>query len=207
MRLFINSGICERKWNVNIESKQYADKKQLCLSIPNYLETKQREEMIKFIFDDIEEISEKTLEKDYLLKDILLCKTNKNTYHIRYSEKNHEEYMYALIRSTATIPDDIFIPTSLKHKVKVLRRIRFIDDEVDYGDFLSNVYLIQINLDYHESIPIYLAYNNPYILKMHYVVYRTDYLLARYEVTKKLETFIYIDKYNKDEYISLSELC
>ena len=94
----------------------------------------------------------------------------------------------------------------LKDKVTVLRRIRFIDDEVDYGDFLSNVYLIKIDLGCHESIPIYLAYDDPYYLEEHYVLYKTD-RDKKYHVTKKLKTFIYIDKYNKNQYISLSELC
>lgn len=205
MKLFINSGVCGRKWNGNVKIKDSSSKKSLCLAIPNYLEEKCSQEMIKFIFDP-EEISKEDLERDCLLKNVSLRKTSKNTYHIKQSEKTTEQCMYALIRSTAVIPDDVFIPTSMKDKVEVLRRIRFVDDEPDYGIFLSNVYLIKIKLNCHESIPIYLAYDNPYVLQEHYVIFKTEYK-DQYQVTDKLKTFIYIDEYNKDEYTSLSELC
>lgn len=169
------------------------------------MEEKCSQEIINFVFK-IEEISEKNFEKDFLLKDVAMRKTGQNTYQINHSEKSTERQMYALIRSSTIIPDDVFIPTSMKHKVKVLRRMRFVDDEVDYGDFLSNVYLIRITLKCHESIPIYLTCHDPYFLQEHYVIYKTEHR-KEYKVTKQLQTFIYIDEHNKDEYISLSKLC
>lgn len=205
MKLFINSGVCERKWNGNVKIKKSSGKTRLCLAIPNYLEKENRQEKINFCFN-VDEISEESLDNGVLLRDISLRKTSKNCYHIDFSKKTSERYMYALIRSTAVVPDDVFIPTSMRDKVTVLRRIRFVDDEVDYGDFLSNVYLIKIDLDCHQSIPIYLAYDNPDVLEEHYVFYKTDWK-REYHVSKKLKTFIYIDKHNKDEYISLSKLC
>lgn len=205
MKLFINSGVYERIWNGNVKTKQSPGKSQLRLSIPNYLEEEQRHENIKFVFN-MEGISKKSFERDLLLENISLRKTSKNSYIIDSSKKTSERYMYALIRSTAVVPDDVFIPSTMKDKVTVLRRIRFVDDEVDYGNFLSNVYLIKIDLGRHESIPIYLAYNNPKFLEEHYVFYKTDWH-EEYHISKKLTTFIYIDEYNKNQYISLSELC
>lgn len=205
MKLFINSGVCERIWNGNVKIERSAGKSQLRLSIPNYLEGDKKQEDINFIFN-IEGISKESLEKNLLLENISLQKTSKSFYSINPSKKTSERYMYALIRSGAAVPDDVFIPFSMKDKVTVLRRIRFIDDEVDYGDFLSNVYFIQIDLGCHESIPIYLTYENPYYLEEHYVFYKTDWD-EKYHISKKLKTFIYIDKYNNDQYISLSELC
>lgn len=212
MKLFINSGVCERIWNgENVKIKQTIGKSQLCLSIPNYLEDKKKQEDINFVFN-IEGINKESLEEDLLLENISLQKTSKNSYridsyNIDSSKKTSERYMYALIRSNASIPDDVFIPSYMKDKVTVLRRIRFIDTEADYGDFLSNVYLIKINLGWHESIPIYLASENPYVLRDHYVLYKLNSWNGEYCISEKLETFIYIDKYNKNQYISLSELC
>ena len=206
MKLFINSGVCERICNGGNEKiKQTIGKSQLCLSIPNYLEEEQRHENINFVFN-IEGINKESLEEDLLLENISLRKTSKNSYSIDSSKKTSERCMYALIRSTTRIPDDVFIPSAMKDKVTVLRRIRFVDDEVDYGDFLSNVYLIKIDLGCHESIPIYLAYDDPKLLKEHYVFYKTNWH-EEYHISKKLTTFIYIDEYNKNQYISLSELC
>ena len=207
MKLFINSGVCERICNGgNVKIKQTIGKSQLCLSIPNYLEDKKKQEDINFVFN-IEGINKESLEEDLLLENISLRKTSKNSYNIDSSKKTSERYMYALIRSNACIPDDVFIPSYMKDKVTVLRRIRFIDTEADYGDFLSNVYLIKINLGWHESIPIYLASENPYVLRDHYVLYKLNSWNGEYCISEKLETFIYIDKYNKNQYISLSELC
>lgn len=205
MKLFINSGVCERIWNGNVKTKQSPGKLQLRVSIPNYLEEEQRHENINFVFN-IEGISKKSFERDLLFENISLRKTSKNSYSIDFSKKTSERYMYALIRSTAVVPDDVFIPSAMKDKVTVLRRIRFVDDEVDYGDFLSNMYLIKIDLGCHESIPIYLAYDDPKLLEEHYVFYKTNWH-EEYHISKKLTTFIYIDEYNKNQYISLSELC
>lgn len=205
VKLFINSGICEREWNGNVKITRSANKSQLHLTIPNYLEEEHKEESIKFVFN-IGEISEESLKKDLLLENIFLRKTSRNSYRIEQAKKNSEQYMYALIRSTAVVPDDVFIPSSMKNNVTVIRRIRFVDDEVEYGDFLSNVYFIKIHLGCHESIPVYLAYENPYFLEEHYVFYRNE-CDGKYCVSERLKTFIYIDKYNENQYISLLELC
>lgn len=207
MKLFINSGVCERIWKGNIEIKHSEGKSQLCLYLPNYLEDKKKEENIEFIFNNIKGLTREALiENDIFLKKISLSKMSKNSYQIESSKKRLEPYMYALIRSTACLPDDVFIPACKKHKVTVLQRMRFIDAEVDLGQFLSNVYLIAISLDCHESIPIYLASCGSNCLEQHYVFYKTDFD-ETYGVSKELKTFIYIDKYNKNQYISLSKLC
>lgn len=206
MKLFINAGLCERKWNNNVTIKTITEKKQLYMDIPNYLKEKNKQEKIKFQFD-LDKISEESFDNDLLLENISLRKTSENNYHIFFSENTTENCIYALIRSSEIVPDDVIIPASMKENVKVIRRIRFIDDEVDYGSFLSNVYLIKISLNCGESLPVYLAYENPKVLEKHYVFYRVDYSTKiKYEVSKKLETFIYINKNNRDEYVSLSEL-
>ena len=51
MKLFINSGVCERIWNGNVKIKQSIGKSKLSLSIPNYLEEKRRNEDINFVFN------------------------------------------------------------------------------------------------------------------------------------------------------------
>ena len=58
------------------------------------------------------------------------------------------------------VPDDIFIPADKKDKIKVIRRIRFVDGECDLGNFLSNVYFVKIMLDRKEKLPVYLTYDN-----------------------------------------------
>ena len=200
MKLFINKGICERKWNDNVKIEEDS---KLKLSIPNYLETERRQEYIRFILPDIKE---RALEKDFLLDNVTLEKTSKNTYHAIYSEKHGEPYMYALLRSTEVVPDDVYIPASMRDRVKVLRRMRFFDDEVDYGDFLSNVYLIKIKLDLDESLPVYLTYSDSCLLKEHFVFYRLA-CDKKYHVTDILNTHIQLNKNNIEEYISLAHLC
>lgn len=205
MKLFINSGICERMWNDNVKVQETSSN-TITLSIPNYSEEQSRQKFINFIFSNIDDINEGTLEDDLLLKNISLVRKGKNGYNISPAEKFSSHHMYALLRSTAVVPDDIYIPASMKDKVQVIRRLRFIDDEADYGNFLSNVYLLKIQLKTQESLPVFMSYNKPNCLDRHYVFYKGDYD-NDYYVIKNLRTYILLSKYNKDEYVSLSSLC
>lgn len=200
MKIFINDGICGRIWNGNVKVNKLPDSK-IKLSIPNYIESKRKHEYIDFILPDI---TEKDFLKDILLEDVSLKKTSKNIYHTEESKENIS--MYALLRSTEIVPDDIFIPASMKDRVKVMRRIRFVDGEVDYGSFLSNVYLIKIYLNLDECLPVYLASEDARVLNRHYVFSFPSWY-REYRVSKKLKTMIIINDANRDEYISLSSLC
>jgi hypothetical protein len=198
MKLFINSGVWERLPQDYVTE----GKSQLILSIPNYLEEKRRHKDNTFTFE-IKGINRESFEGDLLLENISLRKTGENSYTINRSRKriNSERHMFALIRSTVIVPDDIVIPSIMKDKVKVIKRIRFWDFEPDYGEFLSNIYLIRINLKCDESIPIYLTCDNPSVLDRHYVIYKSSDSEG-YCVTEKLRTYIYFN----DKYISLSEV-
>lgn len=198
MKLFINSGVCERKWNGNVEISEL-DNGMTELKIPNYLENESREEYITFILP----CSPEDLEKDLLLEQVSLHRANQTAYRINQKNIKNDKGIYALVRSTETIPDDVYIPAAMKDRVTVIRRIRFIDDEVDYGDFLSNVYLIKVKLQMNETLPVYMTYADPYAITEQYVFYRDSF---EYGVTKKFETFIYVNNINKRDFISLSQL-
>ena len=202
MKLFINEGICEWKRKGNVKIKELPNSK-LKLSIPNYVEKEAKQEDISFIFSGI---TERYFEKDCLLKNITLRKTSKNRYYVEDNPSEKEErYIYALIRGLGScIPDDV--PTCMKDKVKVLRRLRFSDHEIDYGDFLSNIYLIKIKLNISESLPVYFTDSTPFSLTEHYVFYRAPWD-KEYHVSEKLETYILLNERNIGEFISLSSLC
>lgn len=203
MKLFINAGVCERKWNNNVKFNElpYGGLK---LRIPNYQEKQKRHEYIGFTLPKCKETD---LEKDMLFKSVRLTVISpKFLYHVYNGDANEEE-MYALLRSARAVTDDLFIPASMRDKVTVMQRIRFVDDEVDYGDYLSNVYLIKIKLKKKESLPIYMSYENPYSLDDHYVFYRSDFERGEYSVSNLLKTYILINDSNRNDYISLSSLC
>ena len=107
--------------------------------------------------------------------------------------------IYALIRSTEVVPDDVYIPKEKSKNVKVIRRIRFVDDECDLGDFLSNVYFIKIKLDRKEKLPVYLTYEDSENL------WKAIVFSRNVEGTWIANTEIKPDK-NEGKYISLSEL-
>lgn len=206
MKFFINDGIYNRSWNGNVKIENLPNGK-LKLAIPNYIQGEARDEYINFIFE--EEFG--LVERDFCENLTLNCrinKTSKNTYHIypiNKGGKQKEECIYALIRSTRIVPDDICIPACMRKNVEVMRRINFVDGEVDYGDFLSNVYLIKIKLKVDESLPVFM---NPYLLDDHYVFYRQEWNgKTRYQVTEKLKTHIILSSHNRKKFISLSELC
>ena len=200
MKLFINEGICERIWNGNVQVTELPDSK-IKLSIPNYIQSKREHEYVNFILPDV---TERDIRNDILLEEVSLEKTRENTYHFKKSKGNRQ--MYALLRSTEVIPDDIFIPASMKDRVQVVRRMRFIDDEVDYGGFLSNVYLIKLFLGRDDYLPVYFTTDFPQVLTKHYVFYNPSWNEG-YRVSDKLETMILINASNRKDYISLSSLC
>ena len=51
MKLFINSGICERKWNGNVQIEEL-EKSGLKLTIPNYLIKKRKNEFTDLMMEN-----------------------------------------------------------------------------------------------------------------------------------------------------------
>lgn len=127
-------------------------------------------------------------------------------YLAKNTEKNNDG-VYALLRSTGVVPDDIFIPKDKKEKVEVIRRIRYLDTEAEIGEFLANIYLIKVKLEKDESIPIYYASRKTRCLTKHDVIYRSSLHKNEYSVETGLTTWIMLNDKNKSDYISLSKLC
>lgn len=205
MKLFINSGVYERKWNENVRAFPLPDNK-LKLKIPIYQEDtpKSKRKYITFILPNL---ARSDLKYDVILNSISLKKSSKNVYRVEEKKCAQHHSMYALLRGTDIVPDDIYIPTNMKNKVTVIQRFQFIDNEVDYGNFLSNIYLIKIKLEIGEYLPIYLTNQNSTLLQKHYVFFRGNWKNSDYHVTKELETYIILSEHNKEKYISLSHLC
>lgn len=204
MKFFINSGICARKGTFKLS---FSKTKQLVLCIPNYTEHENNHQFINFIFPDVNVNSKSKIKDNLLLTDISLRKCGTNTYYIEPT-KGHDDnsVIYALIRNASIAADDIFIPACMKDKVEVLERIRYVDKKADYGQYLSNVYLIKIKLDTQESLPIYFSSEDTTVLSEHNVIYNPSYE-QDYKVYLNLQTYILLNDSNRDEYISLSSLC
>ena len=203
MKLFINSGVCKRMWNGNVKIRNLQDGKTK-ISIPNYLGEVREQEFINFILPSI---AKKDLKKGIVVEYVKWSQTRGNTYVFdKHLDLGNETCIYAIIRNTEIVPDDVFIPANKKDCVTVLKRMRFVDSEADLGDFLSNVYFIKIKLDSNDSLPVYITTTQPSVLDEHYVFYR-DPCNNQYYVTDIMETYIRINRKNKDEYISLSTLC
>ena len=195
LRLFINEGICKRKWNNNV----IIHKKNgvVTLKIPNYNEATYKQTYMEFIIPHIEESMLKT---DVWMYNLVLeeCTENRIVFSEKYDSCTGE--IYALIRSTEVVPDDVYIPKEKSKNVKVIRRIRFVDDECDLGDFLSNVYFIKIKLDRKEKLPLYLTYEDSKNL------WKAIVFSRNVEGTWVANTEIKPAKNDEGEYISLSEL-
>lgn len=80
------------------------------------------------------------------------------------------------------------------------KHLRFIDDECDLGDFLSNVYFIRIKLDRGEKLPVYLTYEDAKNLRK--AIFFRRNALGMWNVSVEIKP----DKNYDGEYISLSEL-
>lgn len=209
MYFYMNDGVYEREWTYNLIRL----KQKKVLRFSNYLEEDRKEKNIYFEFDDNEnEISTEKLKKGFLLQNVTVkMKQNNAKYELsRCKECNKDReknnVFFALLRSTTTVPDDVYIPRKMKENVEVIQRFRVIDGEADYGDFLSNIYFIKIKLNVGQSLSIFYTHTKPYVLKEHDVIYRQKLDDSTYEVIRGLKAHIIMDKQNRQDYISLSEL-
>ena len=201
MNFFINKGLFEREWNFEITSVN--GKTQL--SIPEYVEKKRRHYQLYFLFDGI--VSTEDLKENLFVKRVTMKKVKKDMYYLAKTTEKNNDGVYALLRSTGVVPDDIFIPKDKKEKVEVIRRIRYLDTEAEIGEFLANIYLIKVKLEKDESIPIYYASRKTRCLTKHDVIYRSSLHKNEYSVETGLTTWIMLNDKNKSDYISLSKLC
>lgn len=201
MNFFINKGLFEREWNFEITSVN--GKTQF--SIPEYVEKKRRHYQLYFLFDGI--VSTEDLKENFFLKNVTMEKVRKDMYYLAKNTEKNNDGVYALLRSTGVVPDDIFIPKDKKEKVEVIRRIRYLDTEAEIGEFLANIYLIKVKLEKDESIPIYYASRKTRCLTKHDVIYRSSLHKNEYSVETGLTTWIMLNDKNKSDYISLSKLC
>ena len=155
LRLFINKGICKRKWNGNVSVRQKDG--IVTLRIPNYDEATKEQTYVEFI---IPNAKRKMLKTNQWIYNVLLEDITEKRIVFSESCEYYTGEIYALLRSTEAVPDDIYVSKWRRKNVKVLKHLRFIDDECDLGDFLSNVYFIRIKLDRGEKLPVYLTYED-----------------------------------------------
>lgn len=202
MRLFINSGVCKRKWNGNVSIRRKDG--ILTLRIPNYNPKTSKHEYVEFILPT--KCTKKMLKNDVIILNLSLEKISENKYIFTETYYNDYSRIYALVRNADIVSDDIYIKSEEKSKVKVIRRMRFVDDECDYGEFLSNVYFLEIKLNPNEKFALYPTYqNNSGKLNKIITVYRPKILFDApwFIEEKKIEP---ISIGNDKRFISLSEL-
>lgn len=202
MRLFINLGVCKRKWNGNVSIRRKDG--ILTLRIPNYNPKTSKHEYVEFILPT--KCTKKMLKNDVIILNLSLEKISENKYIFTETYYNDYSRIYALVRNADIVSDDIYIKSEEKSKVKVIRRMRFVDDECDYGEFLSNVYFLEIKLNPNEKFALYPTYqNNSGKLNKIITVYRPKILFDApwFIEEKKIEP---ISIGNDKRFISLSEL-
>lgn len=195
MRLFINEGLCKRKWNGNVSIRQKDG--IVTLRIPNYDEATKEQPYLEFI---IPNAKRKMLKTNRWIYNILLEEITKKRIVFSESCEYYNGEIYALLRSTEAVPDDIYISKLRRKNVKVLKHLRFADSECDLGDFLSNVYFIRIKLDRGEKLPVYLTYEDSKDLRKAIVFIRNTLGIWNVNIETKPE------KNYDGEYISLSNL-
>ena len=216
MEFYMSEAVCKRKWAY--ETFLADNYKSRVLRFRNCL----KEEVIDIKFEN----RTYSLESCYnmIFSDITIkLKKKENGIEILLQEKQDVNYnkkstvIYALIRSKFStllkdIPD-IYIPKSKSKSVEVLKKIKIIDfcdvkgtfdKEVKKGNsYEVYLYLVKIKLYQHQSLQLFQTSGKTFSLCEHDVLYRDE---IRLQIEKGLKTKIYLDKQNRQDYISLSEL-
>lgn len=196
MKLFVVG--LRRYFGYQIELEEM-DNNRTKLIIPNLVKNDSTYEKIEFILPtDKQDI----LDSGNLNIDCSRLKTKGNKYIFEETARDGSRIVYALLHNPKCVPSDVYLPTNMKSKVEVLRKIRFYDVEPDYGDYIAHAYFVKINLLPVDTIPFYLESKNAEYLSDHLVFIR-DYLDI---ATANYKTYIILNEENKKEYVSLSEL-
>ena len=83
----------------------------------------------------------------------------------------------------------------MTENIDIIRQIKIADIEADYGDFISEVYLLNVKLKCNQELPIF--YNH---IEHDAILNKKN---GTCEVVQGLKTY----HMNKNDYISLSDLC
>ena len=218
MEFYMSEAVYKRKWSY--ETFLADNYKSRVLRFRNCL--KEKEEVIDIKLEN----RTYSLESCYnmIFSDITIkLKKKENGIEVLLQEKQNVNYnkkstvIYALIRSKFStllkdIPD-IYIPKSKSKSVEVLKKIKIIDfcnvkgtfdKEVKKGNsYEVYLYLVKIKLYQHQSLQLFQTSGKTFSLCEHDVLYRDE---IRLQIEKGLKTKIYLDKQNRQDYISLSEL-
>lgn len=205
MNFFINKGVCSREETYELKFLQ-PDKLQL--TVYNYIGKENDnvlEECIDFTFCGVKPEEKLRFYKGFTIKNAKVEQTGESDYQIT-SESNptNVNELYALIRGT-TPNDEIFIPSTMRANVEVIRRMQPVDKKQNYGTYLGNVYLIKVKLEDYECLPIFYAQSKTKVLMNHSVIYKTK-KEGDYRVYEELKTYILLNDKNKEEYVALSKL-
>lgn len=194
MYFYMNDGVCKRSRTYNIEALD--QKIVLSFQDCNILKTKSRTVKIEFCNTEKKVLNVESFKKDIFLKDVILEQKDSKTYTIisQLREKNDGTFI-ALLRNTSTIPGEIYIPKKMTENIEIIRQIKIADIEADYGDFVSEVYLLKVKLKCNQELSIF--YNH---IEHDAILNKENEIL---EVVPGLKTY----HMNKNDYISLSDLC
>lgn len=201
---FINPEVCKRTETYELN---FLEPDKLQLTIYNFLSrngNETEEECIDFIFCGAKPEDAKSFYRGFCLNE-KIEEIGENEYQISSDNTTGTNVLYALIRGTQYVNDEIFIPSNMRDNVEVIRRIRPVDKKQNYGTYLGNVYLIKVTLDDYECLPIYYAHEKTKVLMYHDVIYKTK-KEGNYRTYNGLRTYILLNDNNRAEYIALSKL-
>lgn len=178
-------------YGLYLDSYAHRKDSKVILTIP----TDSREnEIFSFDYFPIDSLEKKNI----LLKNAIVTITNSKTDV--YSGESEPGTIYALLRVSNCIPDDVFINKKHLSNFKLIKKISYTTCEPDWGSYTATVYFVKITLKPDEFVHVYFASKNAYFLKEHIAFYCDDDMKITFK--DNLQTFVT----NDSEFLSLSEL-
>lgn len=71
------------------------------------------------------------------------------------TENDEDESVYAILHSEETYPSDVFVPINRKKQVEVLKKFDYSNYNTEYGNFISTIYFVKLEIDSQKPLSIY----------------------------------------------------
>lgn len=89
-----------------------------------------------------------------------------------YAENDEDQSVYAILHSEELYPSDVFVPINKKENVKVLKKFKYPNYNIEYGNFVSTIYFVKLKIEDQKTLAIYMGPKDSKMQNKNFELYR-----------------------------------